>query len=751
MNLRIFYSKNKELLKYLFIALTLISIFSAFVPEAFANTNLIANPGFESTPLQNWTFVKMNGNTPLINSTVSHSGRASVKIQAFNIVGSSGYPISQPIKVQPNKVYIFSLWGRVNGVTNEAVARINEYDANDVFLRERYISFSSGTVNWTQKQKEFKTLTNTDHLRINMNIYNGYGTFWVDDVSLSLKNITNLIANAGFESIPSQNWTFVTINGNTPTINNTISHSGKASVKIQAFNIVGSSGYSISEPLKVQPNQVYIFSMWGKVNGITNEAVARIGEYDANNVYLRQQYIPFSTGTVNWTQNFREFTTLANTDHVIIYTNIFNGYGSFWVDDVYLSRKTDTIQPSITINYPTNGLIVTNSSININGLAQDNVELNKVEVMVGTGSWMTASGTISWRKSVGLLYGSNTIRAKATDIHGNSKETSLTVRYKPIPSTALKIGNMGYGDWGYASFQNKPNLTWDLLGNLDMIRPGNTIIWEKKVKNSVPTTNFTFIGSRFDLATQNRYKNWTYGTYLLDEELFHPSVRAQWFPTEEGLKTWDIEGSAIFAGVTIKHLKPWYIQKYGIWNQTWWDGVKSTNKYDNPIIMNWSVYYGYNLHKAWNLHMRSLGKKSAIVGAIGLNDMYTFERWFYPSPMWEYLINNYDLIFTYQYPECVTKTLTPNCKRDVLQSEQEVKQLRERYDYKGKLIHILTTKFSDGSGTDNETVQFEEFKAVAHYVDVIMVYPYTNFTGTPLWLQPPYPPRLIKFYGNRYG
>lgn len=325
----------------------------------------------------------------------------------------------------------------------------------------------------------------------------------------------------------------------------------------------------------------------------------------------------------------------------------------------------------------------------------------------------------------------------------------------------VAIGNWGYGSYGTLvgpdgrrisrlPFQNDPRLTWDAVVSPDAMRPGVTNIWQKPIYSGpIPQTDFAFVRSRFDLATNNKEKDWQYGTYLLLEEQFHPSLRAQWFPKGEGLSTWDIEGSATFAGVTIMHLKPWYIDNYGAWDQAWWDGVKGANKYDDLKALRWSVYYGYNLHKAWNLHMEALVKESAIVGIVGLDGMKPFESWTYPSPMREYIIAEYDLIFTYQYPECVTvpagvKQGFSGSPRPVSQSVEEVRQLREKYHYKGKIVHILTSVFPDGVGSEDETVQFEEFKAVYPYVDVIIGMPYANVHKNPPAI--PYPPRLIKFW-----
>jgi len=93
---------------------------------------------------------------------------------------------------------------------------IGELDADKNLLRLTNLPlFSRGTNDWEQKTVEFQTGSNTSYIYVYANIWGGYGTFWMDDVTLSLKN--NLVVNPGFESGTTAplNWTFVSQNGNT--------------------------------------------------------------------------------------------------------------------------------------------------------------------------------------------------------------------------------------------------------------------------------------------------------------------------------------------------------------------------------------------------------------------------------------------------------------------------------------------------------------------------------------------------------
>ncbi len=326
--------------------------------------NMIANPGFESgtTAPLNWTFVSQNGNTP-IWSDISHNGSKSVEI---NIPGTidhiSGYPESEKISTEPFTAYIFSAWGKTqdaNG-TNLPTITFGELDADKNLLRLTNLPlFNRGTNDWEQKILEFQTGANTSYIYVYANIPGGYGTFWMDDVTLGLK--PNLVVNPGFESGTTAplNWTFVSQNGNTP-IWSDISHNGSKSVEI---NISGTidliSGHPESEKITAEPFTNYTFSAWGKTRGVdgTNLPAITFGELDADKNLLRQTNLPiFSRGTNDWEQKTVEFQTGSNTSHIYFYANIWGGYGTFWMDDVTLSLKntpaTTTPLPAPTIPLP---------------------------------------------------------------------------------------------------------------------------------------------------------------------------------------------------------------------------------------------------------------------------------------------------------------------------------------------------------------------------------------------------------------
>jgi len=151
--------------------------------------NLLANPGFENgaaAPL-NWSFITSNGNIPEWD-TNSRSGARSIKVSIPGTSNNkSGYPKSDLITAEPLAYYTLSAWLKADGAegTNAPAVRVVELDSNRKLITQTNLGFGKGTYDWTQKKITFMTGTNTSYLYVYANIWEGYGTFWLDDVELS--------------------------------------------------------------------------------------------------------------------------------------------------------------------------------------------------------------------------------------------------------------------------------------------------------------------------------------------------------------------------------------------------------------------------------------------------------------------------------------------------------------------------------------------------------------------------------------
>lgn len=383
-------------------------------------SNLLANPGFESgttTPL-NWTLVTYNGSTPSWDANVSHTGSRSIRIQVTGTQDNkSGYPKSDLINLLPNTTYNFSAWVMTEGAggTNAPAVRIVELDADLKWMRQTSIGFSTGSNAWAQKSILINTTSNTSFAFVYANIWNGYGTFWVDDVEVTsarieisssdglklmlspqgnvngiaindtvmpmlesqggfsfrevLTSAPNLLANPGFEngtSVP-LNWSFVTVNGSKP-VWDTDAHSGGRSIKVSVSGTSDNrSGYPYQDMIKVKPLTYYKLSTWVKTigaNGSSAPAV-RVVEFDSAKKSIRNINLMVKKGTNDWTQMQVAFITDINTSYLFVYANIYNGYGTLWLDDVSIEPFFGpTIYLNSTIMQNPNGTITQKASAN---------------------------------------------------------------------------------------------------------------------------------------------------------------------------------------------------------------------------------------------------------------------------------------------------------------------------------------------------------------------------------------------------
>jgi hypothetical protein len=196
--------------KVAFVASTLLLMNVSLVSIASAETNLVSNPGFEggTTVPSSWTFETFNGNTPIWDS-IAHSGSRSIKISVPGTTSIfSGIIVSNFISARPGQNYTFSAWVKTQstGGTNVPIVKVVEADANGYWLRETTLTFGKGTYDWSQQKEDFQTGPGTAIFYVTAGIYDGYGTIWVDDVSLSLKDTAT--------SPSSDNIYFVAKNGN---------------------------------------------------------------------------------------------------------------------------------------------------------------------------------------------------------------------------------------------------------------------------------------------------------------------------------------------------------------------------------------------------------------------------------------------------------------------------------------------------------------------------------------------------------
>ncbi len=122
------------------------------------------------------------------------------------------------------------------------------------------------------------------------------------------------------------------------------------------------------------------------------------------------------------------------------------------------SGAADATPPTVSLLSPTNGTLVS-GNLPISGTAADNVAVQKVEVELDNGIWVTAAGTTAWSlnlNSSNFLNGPHVISARATDTSGNISVTNTAnVRFLNVPGNYVQRISGG----------NPANVT-DCSGNL---------------------------------------------------------------------------------------------------------------------------------------------------------------------------------------------------------------------------------------------------------------------------------------------
>lgn len=152
--------------------------------------NLIQNPGFElgGTPPTGWEFNTFNGITPTMDMTSPHSGTRCLKFDVPGntpIISGSAYQLPM-VTVKPLTKYTLSGWGKQSSTSSWNAGGIVavEFNSSDTWVQNNGILSEFNNTEWIQKIVTFITSSTTTQIMVLMSIYNGYGTFWVDDVSL---------------------------------------------------------------------------------------------------------------------------------------------------------------------------------------------------------------------------------------------------------------------------------------------------------------------------------------------------------------------------------------------------------------------------------------------------------------------------------------------------------------------------------------------------------------------------------------
>ncbi len=101
----------------------------------------------------------------------------------------------------------------------------------------------------------------------------------------------------------------------------------------------------------------------------------------------------------------------------------------------------DTVPPSISLQTPANAAVIA-GILTISGTAADNIAVQKVEIQLDNGPWVTATGTLSWSytlDSSNFLNGRHLVAVRAADTVGNLSTTNTAgVLFFNVPGIYLQ-------------------------------------------------------------------------------------------------------------------------------------------------------------------------------------------------------------------------------------------------------------------------------------------------------------------------
>ena len=137
------------------------------------------------------------------------------------------------------------------------------------------------------------------------------------------------------------------------------------------------------------------------------------------------------SGTSSWSKS----GILLSSGQNVITVTARDAAGNTATDTLTVTyTPPDTTRPTVTITAPTSDSTYTtsNSQLDIDGTASDNVAVTSVRWTNSRGGSGNCSGTSSWSKSgIALSSGDNVITVTARDAAGNTRTDTLTVTYVP--------------------------------------------------------------------------------------------------------------------------------------------------------------------------------------------------------------------------------------------------------------------------------------------------------------------------------
>ncbi len=270
---------------------------------------------------------------------VAHSGTRSLKL--INSVNgqSCWYGDTITFYAPYPKTLNLSGWAKGQNISSGSLAAI---DYCVVFEDNTYIwyypnsAFPAGSYNWKNKSETKTFAKGVKSVTPYLLLYNGTGTVWYDDISISTTG--NIILNSDVEQGTTQpnNWTYsgngawVTDASNSPTHSLKMINSYFATGYWMGANIVLNSPYP----------DTFTFGGYSKAlnvnTGVGLYALEFFIKFEDNSTgWFFPPEIRFSAGTHNWQKKETSMIFGKKVKEIQPYCYLYDAKGTVWFDDIY--------------------------------------------------------------------------------------------------------------------------------------------------------------------------------------------------------------------------------------------------------------------------------------------------------------------------------------------------------------------------------------------------------------------------------
>ncbi len=156
------------------------------------------NGGFEQfngNTFNGYNFHDQPGEVSFADTTVRHSGRASLRMENFTANPYGHGRVMQTIRVQPHRCYRMALWVKTEGLQPADALRVEVLaGGRDLAPREFHVPSST---DWRKLTMLFNSL-NLDSVSIYAGVWGGKaGKFWLDDWSVEEVGPVNVLHRPG--------------------------------------------------------------------------------------------------------------------------------------------------------------------------------------------------------------------------------------------------------------------------------------------------------------------------------------------------------------------------------------------------------------------------------------------------------------------------------------------------------------------------------------------------------------------------